>query len=172
MRFSLINELFKLAVCYTVTLYHTRYRVPLLPYLHSTSSPILQVRSSQETAGSSRFPPGFRPAELTAVSCSLKPRLRGFSGHSQFKILPTAVLSILLLKTSLPARKWLALGLLMVGLAIIQSTHYDIENSTSLKGIQSKSLFSSSTGSIAKLWRFSSQSSVQAVCNIRRNTGR
>ena len=95
-----------------------------------------------------------------------------FQVTSQIQILPIAVLSILLLKTSLLARKWLALGLLMVSLAIIQSTHHDIENSTSLKEIQSNSLFSSLTGSIAKLWRFSSQSSTQAVCNIGRNTGR
>lgn len=39
---------------------------------------------------------------------------------SQFKILPTAIFSVLLLKRSLSVRKWASLALLMVGVAIVQ----------------------------------------------------
>ncbi|KAI4258692.1 MAG: hypothetical protein LQ352_001118 [Teloschistes flavicans] len=38
----------------------------------------------------------------------------------QFKILPTALFSVILLKRSLSLRKWLALALLMLGVAIVQ----------------------------------------------------
>ena len=38
----------------------------------------------------------------------------------QFKILPTALFSVLILKRQLGARRWIALGLLMIGLIIVQ----------------------------------------------------
>ena len=38
----------------------------------------------------------------------------------QLKILPTAIFSILILKRSLSLKKWLSLGLLMIGVAIVQ----------------------------------------------------
>ena len=38
----------------------------------------------------------------------------------QFKILPTAIFSILILRRSLTAQKWVALALLMIGVALVQ----------------------------------------------------
>ena len=39
---------------------------------------------------------------------------------NQFKILPTALFSVLILKRSLGARRWIALGLLMIGVIVVQ----------------------------------------------------
>lgn len=138
-----INEVLKLTLCYTVALYETSRASPSLPAF----SLFANLTGAVFTGDSWKLA---IPASLFVLQSSLQyiavSNLDSatFQITSQFKILPTAVLSILLLKRSLSARKWVALGLLMVGVTIIQIPNHDAANPTPLKGAQSKFLFSRS----------------------------
>lgn len=138
-----INEVLKLTLCYTVALYEISTASPSLPAF----SLFANLTGAVFTGDSWKLA---IPASLFVLQSSLQyvaiSNLDSatFQITSQFKILPTAVLSVLLLKRSLSSRKWVALGLLMVGVAIVQIPNNDAPNPTPLKGTQSKFLFSRS----------------------------
>lgn len=114
-----INELFKLTLCYTVALYQLSRASPGL----SAASLFSNLTASVFTGDSWKVA---IPASLFVLQSSLQyvavSNLDSatFQVTSQFKILPTAVFSVLILKRSLCVRKWSALALLMVGVAIVQ----------------------------------------------------
>lgn len=138
-----INEVLKLTLCYTVALYEISRASPSLPVF----SLFANLTGAVFTGDSWKLA---IPASLFVLQSSLQyvavSNLDSatFQITNQFKILPTAVLSILLLKRTLSARKWVALGLLMVGVAVVQIPNNDATNLTPLKGTQSKFLFSRS----------------------------
>ena len=114
-----INELFKLTICYTVALYQLSRTSPGL----SAASLFSNVTARVFTGDSWKVA---IPASLFVLQSSLQyvavSNLDSatFQVTSQFKILPTAVFSVLILRRNLCVRKWSALALLMVGVAIVQ----------------------------------------------------
>ena len=114
-----LNELLKLLLSYTLALYEFSRVSPNL----SASSLFARVTSAVFTGDSWKLA---IPASLFVLQSSLQyvaiSNLDSatFQVTSQFKILPTALLSVLLLNRSLSVRKWIALGLLMIGVAIVQ----------------------------------------------------
>ena len=138
-----INEVLKLTLCYTVALYEISRASPSLPVF----SLFAHLTGAVFTGDSWKLA---IPASLFVLQSSLQyvavSNLDSatFQITNQFKILPTAVLSILLLKRTLSARKWVALGLLMVGVAVVQIPNNDATTLTPLKRTHSKFLFSRS----------------------------
>lgn len=114
-----INEVLKLTLCYTIALYEVSRSSPNLP----ATSLLLNVTSAVFAGDSWKLA---IPACLFVLTNSLQyfaiSHLDSatFQVTSQFKILPTAVLSVLLLKHRLSTRKWAALALLMIGVIIVQ----------------------------------------------------
>lgn len=135
-----VNEVLKLTLCYTVALYEISRASPTLP----ATSLFTNLTSAVFTGDSWKLA---IPASLFVLQSSLQyvavSNLDSatFQITSQFKILPTAVLSILLLKRSLSARKWAALGLLMVGVAIVQIPSNEPGSLATAKGTQSRFFF-------------------------------
>lgn len=115
-----MNEVIKLTVCLTFALYDISRTI-------SPSSPATSlfsgVTSAVFTGDSWKLA---IPASLYVLQNSLQyiaiSNLESatFQVTYQFKILPTAIFSVLLLKRTLLPRQWLALALLMVGVAIVQ----------------------------------------------------
>ena len=115
-----LNEVLKLALCLTVALYDiSRTLSPSMP----ATSLFSNLTSAVFTGDSWKLA---IPASLYVLQNSLQ-----FLAASnldaatlqvtyQFKILPTALFSVLILKRSLSTRRWIALGLLMLGVAIVQ----------------------------------------------------
>lgn len=115
-----MNEVIKLTVCLTFALYDiSRTISPSLP----ATSLFSGVTSAVFTGDSWKLA---IPASLYVLQNSLQfiaiSNLESatFQVTYQFKILPTAIFSVLLLKRTLLPRQWLALALLMVGVAIVQ----------------------------------------------------
>lgn len=114
-----INEVLKFTLCYTLALYEVSKSSPGL----SATSLFLNVTSAVFTGDSWKLA---IPACLFVLTSSLQyfavSHLDSatYQVTSQFKILPTALFSILLLKRRLSTRKWVALALLMAGVAIVQ----------------------------------------------------
>lgn len=115
-----MNEVIKLTVCLTFALYDiSRTISPSLP----ATSLFSGVTSAVFTGDSWKLAV---PASLYVLQNSLQyiaiSNLDSatFQVTYQFKILPTAIFSVLLLKRTLFPRQWLALALLMVGVAIVQ----------------------------------------------------
>ena len=126
----LINEVLKLALCYTIALYEISRASPSLPatMLFTSLTSLVFTGDSWKLA---------IPATLFVLQSSLQyvaiSNLDSatFQVTSQFKILPTALLSVLLLNRKFSTRKWAALGLLMVGVAIVQIPNDELANSQS-----------------------------------------
>ena len=115
-----MNEVIKLTVCLTFALYDiSRSISPSMP----ATSLFSGVTSAVFTGDSWKLA---IPASLYVLQNSLQyiaiSNLESatFQVTYQFKILPTAIFSVLLLKRTLFLRQWLALALLMVGVAIVQ----------------------------------------------------
>ena len=115
-----MNELIKFSVCVTVSLYEQSRSLP--PSVPATA--LFSNLSSAIFAGDS-----WKlaiPASLYVVQNSLQYvaisnlDTATYQVTYQLKILPTAIFSILILKRSLTLRKWLSMGLLMVGIAVVQ----------------------------------------------------
>lgn len=115
-----IAEVLKLAVCLTAALYEISKT--LSPSMPATSL-FSNVTSAVFTGDSWKLA---IPASLYVLQNSLQyvavSNLDSaiFQVTYQFKILPTAIFSRILLKQSLSAQKWVALVLLMIGVAIVQ----------------------------------------------------
>ena len=115
-----LNEVQKLAVCSTVALFEiSRHISPSMP-----ATSLLTNLFSQTFTGDSW------KLAIPATLYTLQNSLQYFAvSHLeaatlqvtyQFKILPTAIFSILILGRSLTVKQWLSLVLLMVGVAVVQ----------------------------------------------------
>ena len=115
-----LNELLKFTVCSSIALYDTaRTSSPALP----ATSLFGKLISAVFTGDSWKLA---IPACLYVLQSSLQyVAISNLDSATyqvtyQFKILPTALFSVLLLRRKLSARKWTALALLMFGVAIVQ----------------------------------------------------
>ena len=115
-----MNELLKFSVCLTASLFEiSRNMAPSMPAtaLFGKMSNALFAGDSWKLA---------IPASLYVVQNSLQYvaisnlDTATYQVTYQLKILPTAIFSILILKRTLSLQKWLSLGLLMIGVAIVQ----------------------------------------------------
>ncbi|MCJ1314577.1 hypothetical protein MMC25_008259 [Agyrium rufum] len=120
-----LAEALKLGVCLTASLYEiSRTTSPNQPAtaLFTTLTSAVLTKDSWKLA---------IPATLYTLQNSLQfvaiSNLDAATMQvtNQFKILPTALFSVLLLRRSLSGRRWIALGLLMLGVAIVQIPVYD-----------------------------------------------
>lgn len=125
-----LNELLKFTVCLTIALYDiARNSSPALPATSLFSS----LTGSVFTGDSWKLA---IPACLYVLQSSLQYvaisnlDTATYQVTYQFKILPTALFSVLLLRSKLSARKWIALALLMFGVAIVQ---LPVSESTTLR---------------------------------------
>lgn len=136
-----LNEVIKLAVCLTVALYD----------ISQTFSPSMTATSLFSTLTSAVFTGDSWKLAIPAALYTLQNSLQYIAISNvdaatlqvtyQLKILPTALFSILLLGRSLSTRKWVALGLLMVGVAIVQIPTADSGTLAPLKDAQSRFYF-------------------------------
>ncbi|KAL9633164.1 MAG: hypothetical protein Q9164_004865 [Protoblastenia rupestris] len=115
-----MNEVLKLTVCLTASLYDiSRTMSPSLP----ATSLFSGVTAAVLTGDSWKMA---IPASLYVLQNSLQyvavSNLDSatYQVTHQFKILPTAIFSVLILKRGLSLQKWVSLALLMVGIAIVQ----------------------------------------------------
>lgn len=115
-----LNELLKFTVCSSIALYDTaRTSSPALP----ATSLFGKLINAVFTGDSWKLA---IPACLYVLQSSLQyVAISNLDSATyqvtyQFKILPTALFSVLLLRKKLSARKWIALALLMFGVAIVQ----------------------------------------------------
>lgn len=116
----LMDEVFKLTICLTIALYEISRKLP-------ASSPatalFTELSSAVFTGDSWKLA---IPAALYTLQSSLQyvaiSNLEAATMQVtyQFKILPTAVFSIVLLRRTLSPKKWAALALLLLGVAAIQ----------------------------------------------------
>ena len=115
-----MNEVLKFSVCFTASLYETARSMP--PSLPATSL-FSNLSSAIFTGDSWKLA---IPASLYVAQNSLQfVAISNLDSATyqvtyQLKILPTAIFSVILLKKSLSLRKWIALALLMAGVAIVQ----------------------------------------------------
>ena len=128
-----LNEVLKLTVCLTAALYEmSRTISPSMP----ATSLFSGVMSAVFTGDSWKLA---IPAVLYVMQNSLQYvaisnlDTATFQVTYQFKTLPTAIFSVVLLKRSLSIRKWVALGLLMIGVAIVQIPTTESEAFASIK---------------------------------------
>ncbi|MCJ1339901.1 hypothetical protein MMC09_005193 [Bachmanniomyces sp. S44760] len=136
-----LNEVLKLAVCLTVALYDISRN---LPSSMTATSLFSHVIGSVFTGDSWKLA---IPAGLYTLQNSLQyvaiSNLDSatFQVTSQFKILPTALFTVLVLGRSLSGRKWGALALLMLGLIIVQLPNANTANMAPLKDAHSRLYF-------------------------------
>ena len=115
-----MNEVLKLAVCLTFSLYEIARTIP--PSMPATSL-FNAVIGAVLTGDSWKLA---IPASLYVLQNSLQyiaiSNLESatFQVTYQFLILPTAIFSVVILGRTLRMRQWIALSLLMVGVAIVQ----------------------------------------------------
>ena len=146
-----LNEVIKLGVCLTVALYD----------ISQTFSPSMTATSLFSTLTSAVFTGDSWKLAIPAGLYTLQNSLQYIALSNldaatlqvtyQLKILPTALFSILLLGRSLSARKWVALGLLMLGVAIVQIPTADSGTLAPLKDAQSRFYFPRSVEEIRAL---------------------
>ena len=115
-----LTEVLKLGVCLTIALYEISRTLP--PSMPATSL-FSNLTNAVFTGDSWKLA---IPASLYVLQNSLQYVAASNLDAAtlqvtyQFKVLPTALFSVFFLKRNLSARKWVALGLLMVGIAIVQ----------------------------------------------------
>ncbi len=115
-----MNEVLKLTVCLTFSLYEIARTMP--PSMPATSL-FSGVMGAVFTGDSWKLA---IPASLYVLQNSLQyiaiSNLDSvtFQVTYQFKILPTAIFSVILLRRSLTGRQWVSLALLMIGVGIVQ----------------------------------------------------
>ena len=115
-----LNEVLKLAICWTVALYEISQHISLSA---PATSLFTNLFGEVFTGDSWKLA---IPATLYTLQNSLQYvaishlEAATLQVTYQFKILPTAVFSVLILQRSLTARQWVALALLMFGVAVVQ----------------------------------------------------
>lgn len=129
-----LNEVMKLAICLTISLYELSRTLP-------PSAPATTLFSILYDAV---FAPDCWKLAIPASLYTLQNTLQyvavsnlsaaTFQVTYQLKILTTALFSVTMLRRRLSARKWLALILLTLGVAIVQMPASDIPTLPSLKG--------------------------------------
>ncbi|KAI1613005.1 nucleotide-sugar transporter-domain-containing protein [Exophiala viscosa] len=116
-------EVLKLVVCLTIALYEISLSLP-----QSTTATVLLGALSNAIFGGDSWKIAI-PACLWTLANSLQyvaiSNLDAATFHVtyQFKILVTAVLSVLILRRSISARQWISLVFLMVGVVIVSWPH-------------------------------------------------
>ena len=132
-----LNEVLKLAVCLTIALYDISRTLP--PSMPATAL-FSNLISAVFTGDSWKLA---IPASLYTLQNSLQyVAISNLDAATmqvtyQFKILPTALFSVLILHRSLSGRKWLALGLLVIGVAIVQIPTVNTASLAPPKGLHS-----------------------------------
>jgi len=115
-----LNEVLKLAVCLTVALYEISQNIS--PSAPATS--LFTMLVGQVFTGDSwklAIPASLFTLQNTLQYIAISNLdAATLQVTYQLKVFPTALFSILLLRRSLSGRKWVALGLLMLGVAIVQ----------------------------------------------------
>ena len=147
-----LTEVVKLSICLTAALFEISQEVA--PSLPATS--LFQTLAASTFGGDS-----WRlaiPAALYTLQHSLQyVAISNLDAATlqvtyQFKILPTAIFSILILRRSLTAQKWVALALLMFGVVLVQMPlmqHSAAE--TTLKDVHSRIYFPRSLEDLTRL---------------------
>ena len=136
-----LNELLKLAICLSVALYDIARSLP--PSSPATSL-FTTLYDNAVTADSWKLA---IPASLYTLQNSLQYvavsnlDAATFQVTYQLKILTTALFSVAILRRSLSTRKWMALVLLTLGVAIVQFPTTDQTTLAPLKDAQSRSYF-------------------------------
>ncbi|MCJ1472199.1 hypothetical protein MMC13_000846 [Lambiella insularis] len=153
-----LNEVLKLGVCLTVALYE----------ISQTVSPSTPATSLFTTLASSVFTGDSWKLAIPASLYTLQNTLQYIAiSHLdaatlqvtyQLKVFPTALFSILLLRRSLSGRKWIALGLLMLGVAIVQIPAASSTSLNPLKEAHSRLYFPRSAEGFRHLGRVASRS--------------
>ncbi|KAI9825400.1 MAG: hypothetical protein M1832_001130 [Thelocarpon impressellum] len=146
-----LNELLKLAICLTVALYDISRNLP--PSTPATSL-FSALYNAAVTADSWKLA---IPASLYTLQNSLQYvavsnlDAASFQVTYQLKILTTALFSVSLLGRSLSVRKWVALVLLTLGVAIVQLPSADSSALAPLKDAQSRFYFPRSLQEIPRM---------------------
>lgn len=115
-----LNEVLKLAICVSVALFEIAQHMALSA---PATSLFTTLFAAVFTGDSWKLA---IPATLYTLQNSLQYlavshlEAATLQVTYQFKILPTAIFSVLILRRSIAARQWAALGLLMVGVVIVQ----------------------------------------------------
>ena len=146
-----LNEVVKLGICLTAALYEMSRTLS-----HTTPATALfgNVTRSVLTGDSWKLA---IPASLYTLQNTLQyVSISNLDAATmqvtyQFKILPTALFSVLLLNRSLSGRKWTALGLLMLGVAIVQIPFLNSGSHSPLQDAHTTSFFSRSVDSLLHL---------------------
>lgn len=147
----LLNEILKLAICLTISLYELSRNLP-------PSTPATALFSTLYNA---IFTPDCWKLAIPAILYTLQNSLQyvavsnlsaaTFQVTYQLKILTTALFSVTMLRRSLSTRKWLALVLLTFGVAIVQMPSPDAAVLAPLKHAQSRLSFSGSSNKLQVL---------------------
>ena len=146
-----LNEVLKLGICLTIALYDiSRTLTPSMPATALFSS----LTTAVFTGDSWKLA---IPAALYTLQNSLQYiAISNLDAATmqvtyQFKILPTALFSVIILHRSLSGRKWAALGLLMLGVAIVQIPTADSADTFSLRDAHARLYFPRSVEDIRRL---------------------
>ena len=144
-----LNEVLKLGVCLTIALYDISQTIsPSAP----ATSLFSYLTGAVFTGDSWKLA---IPASLYTLQNSLQYiAISNLDAATlqvtyQFKILPTALFSVLILRRSISGRKWVALGLLMLGVAIVQIPTANSSGLTPPKDAHSRIFF---PRSLDELW--------------------
>ncbi|MCJ1350114.1 MAG: hypothetical protein MMC33_000095 [Icmadophila ericetorum] len=146
-----LNEVVKLGICLTAALYE----------MSQTLSPSTPASALFRTLTRAVFTGDSWKLAIPASLYTLQNTLQYVAISNldaatmqvtyQFKILPTALFSVLILQRSLSGRKWTALGLLMLGVAIVQIPFLNSGTLSPFKDAHTRSFFSRSVDSLMRI---------------------
>ena len=146
-----LNEILKLGICLTIALYDiSRTLSPSMP----ATALFGNLTTAVFTGDSWKLA---IPAALYTLQNSLQyVAISNLDAATmqvtyQFKILPTALFSVLILHRSLSGRKWVALGLLMLGVAIVQIPTANSADTSSLRNAHAGLYFPRSIEDLRRL---------------------
>ena len=146
-----LNEVLKLGVCLTIALYEiSKDMSPSMPATSLFSTLISNVFTgdSWKLAIPASLYTLQNSLQYIAISNLDAPTLQV---TYQLKVFPTALFSVLLLHKSLSGRKWAALGLLMLGVAVVQIPASTSASLTPLNDAHSRWILPRSAGDL-RLW--------------------
>ena len=145
-----LNEVLKLGVCLTIALYE----------ISQDMSPSTPATSLFSTLISNVFTGDSWKLAIPASLYTLQNSLQYIAISNldaptlqvtyQLKVFPTALFSILLLHKSLSGRKWAALGLLMLGVAVVQIPSSTFGSLTPMNNAHSRWMLPRSAGDLRR----------------------
>ena len=146
-----LNEVLKLGICLTIALYD----------ISSTLSPSMPATTLFSDLTAAVFTGDSWKLAIPAALYTLQNSLQYIAISNldaatmqvtyQFKILPTALFSMIILHRSLSGRKWVALGLLMLGVAIVQIPTANSGDTLSLRDAHTRLYFPRSIEDLRQL---------------------